>query len=59
MWEGAGVNRVCSGVTLRPCPFSQAPDADPTLSDWDRFAAAEYDFLLAEEAQDDDAWEEG
>lgn len=53
------MNRVCSGVTLRPCPFSQAPDADPTLSDWDRFAAAEYDFLLAEEAQDDDAWEEG
>lgn len=37
----------------------RAPDADPTLSDWDRFAAVEYDFLLAEEAQDDDAWEEG
>lgn len=40
-------------------PAGPAPDADPTLSDWDRFAAAEYDFLLAEEAQDDDAWEEG
>lgn len=33
---------------------ARGPDADPALSDWDRFAAAEYDFLLAEEA-----WGEG
>ncbi|XP_076781970.1 serine/threonine-protein phosphatase 2A regulatory subunit B'' subunit beta isoform X1 [Arvicanthis niloticus] len=32
-------------------------DADPALSDWDKYAAEEYDFLVAEEAAD--TWDGG
>lgn len=40
------------GIT---CP--QDADADPALSDWDKYAAEEYDFLVAEEAAD--TWDGG
>lgn len=42
-----------TGSRSRP----QDADADPALSDWDKYAAEEYDFLVAEEAAD--TWDGG
>jgi hypothetical protein len=48
-------------VTHIPSPPPQDTDSDPAASAWDRYAAEEYDFLVAEEAmaEDDDDHDEG
>lgn len=59
MCGGGGTERLLGDTA--PCSACRPQESDsegPELSDWERFAAEEYDILVAEEAAGD-PWEDG
>lgn len=57
--RGGGTGPLLGGTTARSLHPPQESDSEgPELSDWERFAAEEYDILVAEEAAGD-PWEDG
>ena len=44
---------VCVCLSLSVCVFKDQDSSEPELSDWERYAAEEYELLVAEEGATD------